>query len=290
MSHFTYSKQKDKHLCQGDILKKTDDLIRILENVYPYFLNAEYEYFMVLTQSCDLIRRNGQQCKSKYITLCAVRTFDSYLQREIEAKQRQKAEKGSICDSKNKKHFHDLLERLFNNNEQEYFFLAHDYDAEFPKDCVAYLKVSIALKASEHYDDCFAAKLLEIDSTFQAKIGWLVGHMYSRVGTPDWVPEHLTDQAFKEKISNTLDENITWLESEVISELSRLQGIDNLREEEIEERAKSMTPKKNRKEKLLDQIDLILCDETYRVETATRKKIIQRIRNDQIISSILPSK
>lgn len=51
---------------------------------------------------------------------------------------------------------------------------------------VAYLKVSIPLKSGEHYDKCLKAKRIELADEFKAKLGWLIGDMYSRVGTTDW--------------------------------------------------------------------------------------------------------
>ena len=50
----------------------------------------------------------------------------------------------------------------------------------------AYLKLSIALKSEECYDICLKAKKIELSDEFKAKIGWLIGDMYSRVGTTDW--------------------------------------------------------------------------------------------------------
>lgn len=51
---------------------------------------------------------------------------------------------------------------------------------------IASLKVSIALKSNLHYEQCLAAKALELSDEFKAKLGWLVGNIYSRVGTTDW--------------------------------------------------------------------------------------------------------
>lgn len=68
--HFTYKEHMEKDsLCQGDILEKTDDLIAILKEVHPYFLNEAYKYFMVLSQSCDLVRRNGKPAKLHILPL-----------------------------------------------------------------------------------------------------------------------------------------------------------------------------------------------------------------------------
>ncbi len=71
--HFTY-KECDTYspsLKQGDILHKTPELLELLEKVHPHYINSEYKYFQVITQSCDLVRKNDS-CKSRYITLAAV--------------------------------------------------------------------------------------------------------------------------------------------------------------------------------------------------------------------------
>lgn len=63
--HFTYKQFPDmSSLCQGDVLRVTDEMREILKEVHPYFLNEQYKYFMVLTQSCDLVRRNAGKCKT----------------------------------------------------------------------------------------------------------------------------------------------------------------------------------------------------------------------------------
>ena len=72
-----------KTLCQGDVLKKTDDLVAHLKKYHPYYADhPDYKYFMVLTQSCDLVRRKGKPCDSQYITLAAARPVEEALRRE----------------------------------------------------------------------------------------------------------------------------------------------------------------------------------------------------------------
>ena len=77
--------------------------------------------------------------------------------------------------------------KLLNNNHPEYFYLAEDVDCHLSEACVAFLKLAIPIK-SEHYDRCLAARISQLKEIFQAKLGWLAGNIYSRVGTPDWVP------------------------------------------------------------------------------------------------------
>lgn len=106
-----------------------------------------------------------------------------------------------MLDENNKYAVRQLLERILNNNEQEHFYLAEDNEQEFYSPMVADLKVSIALKSSEHYETCLSAKRLELRDEFKAKLGWLVGQMYSKVGTPDWQSEKL-EEVFNDRIES----------------------------------------------------------------------------------------
>lgn len=186
--HFTYKEEMDKSsLCQGDILEITDELADVLKEVHPYFIGEQYKYFMVLSQSCDLVRRNGKTCKTQYITLAAVRNFDAFFRRFlIDGKYVEQIGDLLFLDEKQKLRAYQVIERLYNNNESEYFFLYKEENVGLPESMVAYLRVSIALKSGEHYDKCLKAKKLELSDEFKAKLGWLIGNMYSRVGTSDW--------------------------------------------------------------------------------------------------------
>lgn len=203
--HFTYKADADmESLCQGDVLNITEELEEVLKEIHPYFLNEQYKYFMVLSQSCDLVRRNGKNCKTPYITLAAIRSYDSFLERTlIKEKFAENVGGFLLMDEKKKEKAYQLIERIYNNTESDYFFLYKEDALEFPESMITYLKVSIALKSQEHYDKCLAAKKLELSDEFKAKLGWLVGNMYSRVGTADW-EGIMTAQERKEMLNNDL--------------------------------------------------------------------------------------
>lgn len=203
--HFTYKEKADTNsLCQGDVLEITEELKKVLEDVHPYFLKEQYKYFMVLSQSCDLVRRNGKTCKTPYITLAAIRSYDSFLEKTlVKEKFAEKVNGLLLMDTNRKEKAYQLIERIYNNTEPEYFFLYKEEALNFPESMIAYLKVSIALKSQDHYDKCLAAKKLELSDEFKAKLGWLVGNMYSRVGTADW-GEIMTAQERKEMLTNNL--------------------------------------------------------------------------------------
>lgn len=204
--HFTYKADADmKSLCQGDVLNITEELAEVLRNVHPYFLNGQYRYFMVLSQSCDLVRRDGKNCKTPYITLAAIRSYDSFVEKTLVKEKFAEDVSGLLLmDEKKKEKAYQLIERIYNNTEPEYFFLYKEDALDFPESMITYLKVSIALKRQEHYDKCLAAKKMELSDEFKAKLGWLVGNMYSRVGTADW-EGIMTAQERKEMLNNDLE-------------------------------------------------------------------------------------
>jgi len=86
------------------------------------------------------------------------------------------------------------------------------------EDCCAILSLTIAVKSSVHYETCLKAKVLELDQAFQAKLGWLVGQLYSRVGTTDWDAADLN-----QKVKAALKDAAIWVpEDKMKAVLSRL--------------------------------------------------------------------
>lgn len=186
--HFTYEEAaSETDLMQGDVLQKTPDLNEVLRAVHPHFFqHPKNLFFMVLTQSCDLVRRGKNfSCKAPYITIAPVRSLDFVVERQVAQLDAVNIKAQlPVVGNKARNKLNDFLGRLLNNNEPGYFYL----DAEgtpLGRDCVALLNLSIAIKSDLHLDKCLTAKLLQLTDTFQAKLGWLVGQLYSRVGTQD---------------------------------------------------------------------------------------------------------
>jgi hypothetical protein len=84
---FIFVSQEDldrENLHQGDILQKTDALHDVIGQAHRYYADAEdYHFYMVLTQSCDLVRRKSKP-KTPYITIAAVRPARILIDRLIE--------------------------------------------------------------------------------------------------------------------------------------------------------------------------------------------------------------
>lgn len=219
--HFTYSPAIDQEsLKQGDILEKTPELEALLQEVHPHYTSLDYTHFQVLTQSCDLVRRGKKkECASRYISLAAVRSFDTVIKRIIESEV-EKNKKISIddvywCSDKHRSRVSQQIESLFNNNDKNHFFLKAYPDHGLAQNACTFLHLSIAVRAYEHYDLCLNAKRIELNSNFQSKLGWLVGNLYSRVGTDDFVPGCFSKKEdFDSHISDTLDGYIAWVKAE----------------------------------------------------------------------------
>ena len=288
--HFTYTNNPDMaSLCQGDILEKTSSLLEVLGDVHPYFLNPQYRYFIVLTQSCDLVRRNGKQCKSPYITLSAVRSLDAFLKYYFINNRLASEVNGLLLmDSKNKTRAYQFIERLFNNTEADYFFLAKEEMLNFPESMVASLKVSIALKSDKHYDCCLAAKRIELAPEFQAKLGWLVGNIYSRVGTPDW--ESIMSEAERKQML------FTELESRFIigekEQIDKLKKALSAKAPELHSRNDALEyiasiPVQSRYDQVIGILEEIINTSSSKIPKEEKARIISTIKSRQKLATIL---
>ena len=177
----------------------------------------------------------------------------------------------------------EFLQRLYNNNEPGYFYL-DCADTELPTDCVAFLNLSIAIKSTLHMDKCIAAKVLELTDTFQAKLGWLVGQQYSRVGTPDWPEEKIRD-----KIKRTLSEAAIWVEDSKIALLE--EEMKNRSDDEYNRTVTSadidavMRRVPTKKQRVLDQAMQVLG--TIVTDQKIRQLVRRELDNDASLAALL---
>jgi hypothetical protein len=184
--HFVYDDCDRACLYQGDVLRRSDKLLDLLGRVHPHYAShPSYKYFLVLTQSCDLVRRNGDPPSSPYITIAAVRPVEEAIRREAKAHQEWWQIPTKSLGARAFDRMVLITESLFDNNADQYFYLHEDLSLGITGSHCAFLALSVALKAA-HYDLCLEAKIAQLKEAFRAKLGWMVGKMYSRVGTQEW--------------------------------------------------------------------------------------------------------
>lgn len=179
------AKLNKSSLTQGDIIEKTPEVVERIAQAHQYYANADhYTHFVILTQSCDLVRRQGK-FKAPYITIAAAKPFrftvGDFLERQLKSIDGAEFSYHSISVLGQAK---QMLERHLNNTEPDFFFLPQSGNSNLPEDLVVFLRLTVALR-QEHYETLANAKIAELDDVFQAKLGWLKGNIYSRVATPD---------------------------------------------------------------------------------------------------------
>lgn len=294
MAHFTYEEKTDPDcLKQGDLLVKTQALSEILAQVHPHFNREEYKYFLVLTQTCDLYRSKDRSIKTKYINIAAVRPLEDILMKEAAKFSSSYLEKktNKIFDEQKRSVIYDFVSKLLNNNATDYFYLHNDLTITEP--LVAVLRVSIALKAEEHYDTCLNSKRLELENSFKAKLGWLIGNLYSRVSTEDWESYQMkkTDIDFEKMVDTILTKNYWFIknikatESELFKTNTPAQ-LNPLSYQELKEVVKHVQLKTKRNH-FEEKIDEIIRNSNLITEGESRKKLYHLIISDRTIADLL---
>ncbi|WP_425397466.1 hypothetical protein [Aeoliella sp.] len=234
-THYVYDDPDAAQLFQGDVLKRTDELTDLLRKFHRHYADHDdYKFFSVLTQTCDLVRRDGKPCKAAYLTIAAARTLEETLIREAAKKQSDWQKETKVVGVKQREELLRFLEHVIDNNEPGYFYLHEDQTLGIHRPCCVVLALSVALRA-QHYDLLLRAKIAQIKDTFQAKLGWLVAQVYGRVGTPEW-NQHYTDNPLHRFVKAQLDRTLASIPDEKIKEgMDELRSKDQLAEKSPEE-------------------------------------------------------
>jgi len=288
--HFTYEKEEflGTELMQGDVLRRTPELNSLLETVHPHFFHHPKNlFFLVLTQSCDLVPRGANQlCKAPYIAIAPVRSLDLVVERQVA--QSHAAEVKSelpVVGLKTKAKLSEFMYRLLNNNEPGFFYLDSE-GTELGTDCVAFLNLSIAVKADLHLRTCIGAKMLQLTDTFQAKLGWLVGQMYSRVGTQDMDPERAS-----KKVSESLKTVALWVDDAKIkaieSKFGELSQNDPQKTMTTAEITSTLRAVPSVKEQVIARAAEVLKEALGDNQAATAKRLSSRLSSDATLTKLL---
>jgi len=288
--HFTYETANylSAELMQGDVLRKTPELNELLKAVHPHFFHHPKNlFFMVLTQSCDLVPRGPNlACKAPYIAIAPVRSVEFVVEKQVA--QLNTADVKSalpVVGNKAKAKLSEFMGRLLNNNEPGFFYLDSE-GTQLGNDCVALLNLSIAIKSDLHLETCIDAKVLQLTDTFQAKLGWLVGQLYSRVGTQDMDAGKAT-----RKIADSLKGVAVWVDDAKIRALEAkseelVQADPNrmMTQEEIEMTLRAVP---TTKDQVISRAAEILADALGVGQEATARKLSTRLSNDAALTRLL---
>ena len=283
--HYIYVDPDKSLLCQGDILERTPELFKLLSRVHPHYAeHPSYKYFVVITQTCDLVWRDGHPPTSPYITIAAARPVEEAIQREAKKHQDWWETPLGLLDSNEFNQMVLFTESLLDNNISNYFYLHEDLSLGISGQHCAFLALAITLKM-ENYEVCREAKIAQIQEVFRAKLGWLVGNMYSRVGTPDW-DEHYGKNNSRKEASQLISDNFAQVSNEVkkraIKELGERKNLNSCSPEEIFEQIKN-TSTASRLKRFSERLSQLF-EEEIRVVEPIRGRLIHDLSNDSSLT------
>ncbi len=216
-THYVYDDPDKRELAQGDILQRTPALVALLNQYHPHYAqHPDYKFFAVLTQSCDLVRRDGKSPRTAYIAIAAARTLEETLVREAAKAQEPWQREAKVIGGKTRTSLLMFLQRLLDNNEPGHFYLHVDQELGIHRPCCVVLALSVTVRV-QHYETLLDAKVAQLKDTFQAKLGWLIGNMYSRVGTTEWDREY-PDNPVRLVAAKVLDDTLHSVTDEQIKE------------------------------------------------------------------------
>ena len=149
------------------------------------------------------------------------------------------------------------------------------------EDYCAFLHLSIAVKAELHYDTLKAARVLQLTDSFQHKLGYLVGSMYSRVGTEDWIPDACDAAEFDRRKREPLEDQsvVIWLERSIHKVVvPKLEKMPNATVDDLQRLVQETKVKQeNQKGRVLDAVSAVLTESG--LEQVDREKIVRRLEN-----------
>lgn len=201
--HWTYAADLTPDLEQGDILLPNPGLKAALSQAHPWFTNPKYIGFMVISQTCDLVRRDGGRCKTPFVEIAAIRSFQGYLRRLMHKQFQSVA--GDCFPASDDGRALDLMDRIINQNESAngIFYLHPEERVQISEHAIVLLRVTVALKAELHYETLLSARTGRLEREFADKMGWLCGNLYARVGVRDW-KENSQSRSRAEEIKRAL--------------------------------------------------------------------------------------
>jgi hypothetical protein len=286
--HYTYCRPEGNNLRQGDVLVKDEQLTAAIKDHFRYYLRPDFTYFIVLSQSCDLIRRDGKPCEAQHITLAATRPLSLVLEFELRAYQDEMEKVAMVCSEKKKFLLEQFYERLLNNNNPEYFYLHEEPGLGFPESSCALLRLSISLETKQYYDICLHARIISLTEIFRAKLGWLVGNMYSRIGTEDWVPDHASQEEFRDRIKRAIDGLCPWIPDKklVTAKKNAPPGLLTRDQDTIRRHIAETSVLSKKEEAIKNVLELLV--KLGKVKDQEDEKMVRnRLNNDPELSTIL---
>lgn len=261
----------------------------VLRSFHPYFANQKYLAFMVTTQSCDLVLRDGKPTAS-HISIVPVRSLKAVWLRMTKTLRCHMG--GRFFDAKGKDQARQLFDRIVDQNETSLglFYLHPDGQIGIGDPSVAFLRLGVALRAS-HYDMLLDARTASLTPEFRAKFGWLLGNLYSRAASRDWDDDNDGKKEIRELKKSFVDgkyfdEPPVWVDAHK-AKAAKAAKIDFDRGMIDVETEIAQLNAKRRLEEVVDRT-MVRIQEVLKPPDDQKDQLRRRLQNDPTLRSLIP--
>ena len=172
-----------------------------------------------------------------------------------------------------------MLERIFNNNEKDLFYLHEDLSIGLSERSIANLRMIATVPADLLYDDFLNERVLSLRGEFKACLGQKVGIIFSRVGTEDWVPDNITKDEFAGLINFNLDTAVDWQPDKFVDVVRKTfkDTYEAMDSDMLSDQASTIKVQK-RREKVVGAIRDVL--DNLELEGALVTQVLKRLANN----------
>ena len=167
-------------------------------DIYPEVKLHNVTYGIILSQSCDLVKREKEPfLKTPYILTALLEPIEKFIEQKYSLQANELLGEHSLSYSKYifidteniKKQLYKHCQRLFDNRETFYFFVslgAGTKQRMFYVNLVKCFPFKIM-----HYDTFIQNAKYELKPDFANKLGYMLSYIYGRVGIPDYTREQV---------------------------------------------------------------------------------------------------
>ena len=130
--------------------------------------------------------------------------------------------------------------------------------------------------------------IIELADEFKAKLGWLVGNMYSRVGTADW-DKIMSNQARKNMLNNDLNSMCIIGNKEQLKQLKKefleRKEFSPNHDEAVEFISKIVS--KTKYDKVMDVIEEVIQTSSKKISVDEKAKLLKSIRSRSVLKTLI---
>lgn len=274
------------NLYQGDIVESSGEVFGLVKNALRDLAKYDAESvraFMIITQSCDLVVRDNHRRNTTHVALAPVTTLkDAVCDMVVPMLYRRV---GRYVSEDDRNGYNTQLNRILNNSNDNCFFLFGDQANGLGGHSCARLRVHLPLAEPNACEVLLRHKRGQLSGVFRAKLGSMLGSIYSRVGTPDFESFGQAGKEDRARVVSSLSGLIDWVKPDEFKCWS--QGLTNdgdeqKRQSEFED-ARRMKKVPSKRDTLCAQIEA--CIKEVRPDVLTPDivgQLMQRIKQAKL--------